>query len=229
MGNFENKPQLTFDRKAATRAQILQSALICFSNKGYHQTTMDDIVTQSDLSKGALYWHFKSKKELFIALVEWFMLQLGEEISLAWTDDMSATDKIRATVTVTLQNSEQMIPFVKIFLDFWAQTSEDEQLLQIFDQLIEGYKVQIAEILEEGIASGEFRAVDAPCLSLALFGMLDALFLYKTLLGDRVDMRGSAEAAIDVVIAGLRCKEGRNDVVEKNVGGAAQRDPAYSA
>jgi len=207
MDNFENLAPPPTDRKAATKAQILQSALMCFSEKGFHQTTMDDIVTHSGLSKGALYWHFKSKKDLFIALVEWFMLQFGEEVSHAWTDNMSAAEKIRTMVAVTVESSEQMTPFVKVLLDFWAQTSEDAQLLQMFDQLISGYQTQLAVVIEEGIASGEFRPVAAPQLSLALFGMLDALFLYKTLIGDKIDMRGSAEAALDVVLEGLRCKK----------------------
>ena len=208
MSNFENLTPPPTDRKAATRVQILQSALICFSSKGYHQTTMDDIVAQSGLSKGALYWHFKGKKELFIALVEWFMLEMSEEISHAWTEDMSAADKIRTMVMVTVEGSEQLLPFVKVFLDFWAQTSEDEQLRGIFEKIIEGYQTQLGEIIEEGVARGEFRPVEEPQkLSLALFGMLDALFLYHTLLGDKVDMRGSAEAALDIIIEGLRCKE----------------------
>lgn len=195
------------EKKATTQEQILQAALTCFADKGYHKATMDDIVAESGLSKGTLYWHFKSKKDLFISLVEWFMLEMSEEISHAWTDEMSAADKIRTMALVSIESSEQLLPFFKVFLDFWAQTSEDEQLLQIFDEMIERFQHQLAEIIEEGIASGEFRSVDISRLSLALFGMLDALFLYKTLLGDRVDMRGSAEAALDVMIEGLRCKE----------------------
>ncbi len=191
-------------KKVTTREQILQAALTRFANKGYHQTTMDDIVTESGLSKGALYWHFKSKRELFIALVEWFMLELSEEVSHAWTDDMSAADKIRTMMIVSIESSEELIPFFKVFLDFWAQTSEDEQLLRIFNNMLEEFQNQLSMILEEGIASGEFRPVNTPQLSLALFGMVDSLFLYKTLLGDKVDMRGSAEAALDVVLEGLK-------------------------
>ena len=204
----EAKTWIVADSKTATRTQILQSALVCFAENGYYQTTMDDIVSRSGLSKGALYWHFKSKQELFIALIEWFMLQIGEQIDHAWTDDMSAADKIRAMVEVTLAGSEQMVPFVNIFLDFWAQTPEDEQLQQIFGSIIDDYETKLEEIINEGVANGEFQPVENPRnLSLAMFGMLDALFLYSTLLGDKVDMHGSARAAVDVMLAGLTCKE----------------------
>lgn len=192
------------DKKARTKAQILQAALTCFSGKGYHQTSMDDIVAESGLSKGALYWHFKSKQELFVSLIEWHMTAFREEAFHVWTDDMSATDKIQAMMTFFVDSSEQLIPFFKITIDFWAQTSEDKQLRAIFDGMLVDFQRGLGALIDEGIASGEFRAVDVPNLALALFAALDALALYKTLLGDKVDVQASAQVLLGVVIAGLK-------------------------
>ncbi|MBI3814338.1 MAG: helix-turn-helix transcriptional regulator, partial [Nitrospinae bacterium] len=50
------------------RKQILESAIRCISRQGYHQTTMDDIASEAGLSKGALYWYFKSKDEILTAM-----------------------------------------------------------------------------------------------------------------------------------------------------------------
>jgi AcrR family transcriptional regulator len=207
MANPENlfiPSQPVTDKKARTRAQILHAALACFSNKGYHQTSMDDIVAESGLSKGALYWHFKSKQELFVSLIEWYMSAFGEEASHAWTDDMSATDKIRAMMMFFVDSSEQLIPFFKITIDFWAQTSEDEQLRAIFDEMLDNFQQQLRTIIEEGITNGEFRPVDTSQLALALIAALDALALYRTLLGDKIDVQSSVEALLEVVIAGLK-------------------------
>jgi len=52
------------------RSQILEAALRCFAHQGYHQTTMDDIVEESGLSKGTLYWYYESKKEIFLSVTE---------------------------------------------------------------------------------------------------------------------------------------------------------------
>jgi len=197
----------TPDRKTKTRTQILQAALTCFADKGYHQTAMDDIVTASGLSKGALYWHFKSKQDLFIALLEWFFTEFGEEVSHAWHNTMTAAEKLQAITAVSLASSEQFIPFFKVFLDFWAQTSEDEKVLQLFDGILQGFWQQIEQIINEGIAAGDFRPVDASSLALGFLGMLDSLFLYKTLLGDKVDMHATARTALEVMLAGLRCQE----------------------
>jgi TetR/AcrR family transcriptional regulator, acrAB operon repressor len=57
------------------RRQILAAALEVFSRKGYAGTTLDDITAEANLSKGAIYWYFESKAELFTTI-------LGEQSSV---------------------------------------------------------------------------------------------------------------------------------------------------
>lgn len=52
-----------------TRVQILEAALKVFSEKGYSRTTFVDIAKEIGLTKGAVYWHFKTKPELLTALI----------------------------------------------------------------------------------------------------------------------------------------------------------------
>src|SRR5262249_36868566 len=55
------------------RKQIRDAALRCFARRGYAATRMEDIVAEAGVSKGAIYWHYESKKALFVDLVtEWF-------------------------------------------------------------------------------------------------------------------------------------------------------------
>ncbi|HKC49666.1 MAG TPA: helix-turn-helix domain-containing protein, partial [Myxococcota bacterium] len=55
---------------AASRDAILDAALRCFAKRGYHETSVDDIAARARLSKGAIYWHFAGKRELFLALID---------------------------------------------------------------------------------------------------------------------------------------------------------------
>jgi TetR/AcrR family transcriptional regulator, acrAB operon repressor len=57
------------------RRQILAAALAVFSRQGYAGTTLDDITSAAELSKGAIYWYFTSKADLFATL-------LGERASI---------------------------------------------------------------------------------------------------------------------------------------------------
>lgn len=201
---MSNSDPSTGTGKASTRDQILHAALACFAEKGYHKTTMDDIVAASGLSKGTLYWYFKSKQELFISLIDWFILGISEEATHAWTDDMPAADKIRTFIMTFAGNSERMAPFFKITLDFWAQTFDDDQLLDRFDTMLDNFQAQLSAIIETGVSHGEFRAIDAARLSLALIGMVDSLVLYKTLLGDKVDPQSSVDVALEALLRGLQ-------------------------
>jgi AcrR family transcriptional regulator len=54
---------------ALTRKRILKAALDLFAEKGYERTTLDDVARRIRLTKGAVYWHFKSKPELLTELV----------------------------------------------------------------------------------------------------------------------------------------------------------------
>ncbi len=58
------------EKKANAKEKILKTALKIFSEKGYHATNIEEIVEKSDASKGGFYFHFPSKKELFLTLVD---------------------------------------------------------------------------------------------------------------------------------------------------------------
>ena len=60
------RPDVTAERKS----QILEAAIKVFSRMGLDQARMDDIVAESGLSKGALYWYFKSKDEITAAILD---------------------------------------------------------------------------------------------------------------------------------------------------------------
>jgi len=57
-------PKVTRQHQEARKNQIIDAAIECFSKKGFHQSSMQDIVRESGLSPGAIYLYFKSKEEI---------------------------------------------------------------------------------------------------------------------------------------------------------------------
>ncbi len=63
-------PKISEEKRDSRRQQILDAALACFSDNGFHQTGMADIIRQSGLSAGAVYLYFQSKDDLIEALAD---------------------------------------------------------------------------------------------------------------------------------------------------------------
>lgn len=58
----------TKEEAQKTKQTILWTALDCFSDQGYFNTSLDEIARQAGMTRGAVYWHFKNKPEIFNAL-----------------------------------------------------------------------------------------------------------------------------------------------------------------
>lgn len=76
----------TKEEAIATRNLLLDSAQEVFYEKGYSQTTLMDVANHAQLTRGAIYWHFKNKVELFEAMVERVHLPL-EALGEACADE----------------------------------------------------------------------------------------------------------------------------------------------
>lgn len=63
----------TKEEAQETRRAILQSALDTFCEKGYSKTTFDEIAKRINLTKGAVYWHFRNKPDVVAALINNYM------------------------------------------------------------------------------------------------------------------------------------------------------------
>lgn len=63
-------PRTRSERQAATRDQLLDAALIVFTERGFHGATLDEIARQAGYTKGAVYANFAGKDELFLAVID---------------------------------------------------------------------------------------------------------------------------------------------------------------
>ena len=92
------------------RAEIMDAAMILFMEKGYTNTTTQDIVDKVNISRGLLYYHFKNKEDILYCLVEQYSDRLLKDIYIiAYDEDKIAIEKIRSFIDVTIISSENMV------------------------------------------------------------------------------------------------------------------------
>jgi AcrR family transcriptional regulator len=184
------------------RAHIIQAALVCFTRKGYNNTTMDDIVAESGLSKGSLYWYFKSKDDLFAEALLSVFADVGQEAMAALEQCLTASDKLRAMAQATVDFAKKVEGFFSLFLEFWASSPHREEAGKLWVGLLFQYKDIVVEIIEEGVRSGEFKPVDAEQLVWAMMAAYDGLAAYIALIPD-MDLEQVSQTFVETLLSGL--------------------------
>ena len=196
------RPDVSTER----RAQIIEAALACFTSKGYNNTTMDDIVAKSGLSKGSLYWYFKSKDELFAEAMMSVFMDVGQGALAALEECTTATAKLRIIARITAEVGKEIEGFFGLFLEFWASSTQREQVGQLWMGMLVEFKDALVAIIEEGIENGEFKPVDAEQLVWAIMSTYDGLAAYAMMIPD-IDIDRVGGVFVDTLLNGLALAE----------------------
>lgn len=148
---------------------IFEAAIDIFCERGFEKATMDDIATKANVAKGTIYYHFKSKEELFVFLVEEGTNLLREHVLERLSDQMTPTDKIRAIIHEQLTFFKDYRDLCIIILrEAWG---EEQRQLQ-FRRMLVHYVRAIEEIVISGIQTGEFAEIDSQTAAWSIFGGL---------------------------------------------------------
>ncbi len=183
------------------RAKIIRAARVCFSRQGYHHSTMDDIVVESELSKGTLYWYFKSKEELLVSVISSLLEDHINEGTFARLEHYpTASAKLRALNQSMMAHNEQLEGFFNLFVEFWASNSHNENISHLWLKPLLQYKSIIVNIIEQGIDTGEFRPVDVESLAWSFMDVYDDLATYMML---KPDMNQISEVHLTTLLRGL--------------------------
>ncbi|MGE5620535.1 MAG: TetR/AcrR family transcriptional regulator [Sphingomonadaceae bacterium] len=91
------------ERRKSTRRRILEAAVQVFAERGYHDSSVDDIVRASGTSKGAVYFHFPNKQGIFLALVEFLAGRLIDGMDAAIASERGGIAKVEAALRTVLE------------------------------------------------------------------------------------------------------------------------------
>jgi AcrR family transcriptional regulator len=168
-GFYMNKKQLMAQQ---TKAHIAQKATERFAQKGYAATTLEDICKAAGISKGSLYYHFKSKDVLFLYILE----NNQQELHHKWQRGMEKAASAKEKLYFLADQYAEMVQAPVAIEEFLSSQHNSKVYEQLSAFRRGGFPI-IEKIVEEGIASGEFRQDDPVQLSKIIGGILDGLDL----------------------------------------------------
>jgi AcrR family transcriptional regulator len=162
--------------EGARRAQILEAAKRCFARQGYYETKVDDIVHEAGLSKGALYWYFKSKEELLDALCDGFMKELQEEFLKA--SAVKGLDPVHLIRDLGAGLLERVLsdPDRRLtWLEHWSTAARDTKSRTKHTAAHQGWVDILVPLIKRNIKEGKLKPVDPKKLAWGLMALFDGI------------------------------------------------------
>ena len=186
----------------ARREQILSAARRCFIEGGFHPTRMDDIARAAGLSKGGVYFHFKSKQEVFDSLVREEFENSMVFLESVTREEGPIAEKMQAIAQHYLQYFSQAPEAPRFFIVMGEMALRDEALANRLLEMQRTFVERIAHLIDEGIAEGMLRPVDAQAIGAVLKALLDGVEGLNALRYP-MDVQKFLAAGLDLVLNGL--------------------------
>jgi len=153
-----------------TRAAIVKSGLKLFGNRGYHGTSVGDIATAAKITKGAFYHHFQSKEELLVLIHEEYADYQYKAMQDVLSDTLTSAQQLRALINCIVEAVGRYKPNVTVY--FQERRYLTKSNLAKANRQRNELENAFMEVVEGGIASGEFRSdLDARVTCLGILGM----------------------------------------------------------
>jgi AcrR family transcriptional regulator len=185
------------------KIEILEAALTIFVEKGYSNARMDDIVKAIGLSKGAIYHHFDSKRDLFMALIE------------HWMDQFSAIDRggelrgkpssvimktiARFTTKVFKRNPHWFMAEHEI----WSLANRDEEIRDLVSQLYNRIIGEFESLVNRGIQYGEFHDVNSRMIAISIMTSLHGMIWFVLFQPQDFSLEEYVDLNMDFILKGI--------------------------
>ena len=164
-------------RRAGYRETILHAAERVILRKGYSATTMDDVAREAQFSKATLYKYLPSKGVLLFEIMGHYFDEVRSRMAEILAGPGSAGEKLRLAIRMILQYNEDkknitrvlwmdnaMLKLMRVFAassgKAVAPSATDRKMIGLLRKKRRAVMETGAKILEEGVASGEFRRMD---------------------------------------------------------------------
>ena len=189
-------------RKFRRRDEILRAATDLFSEKGYHEVTMEEIAEEMGVSKGTLYNYFSSKENLYLEILK----ESFEAIEALLHEEVENSDpaplKLRKLLTTIFTFYRRNLKVLRIL------SRDETHLLKEHFELTEKWRTRrvrlYEKIIEKGIDEGSFVRQNPRLRALMLYGAVGAVMVHHDFSMDAGEV---ADAVFSQLASGLLIKE----------------------
>ncbi|WHH58846.1 TetR/AcrR family transcriptional regulator [Petroclostridium sp. X23] len=186
-----------------TKKSIFDAAIKNFSLSGYKGAVMDNIASDAGVAKGTLYYHFKSKEELFNFVIEEGITFMYEAAKEAIIHKDNPLEKLKIICEVQLHLLYKNRAFFSIIVSqLWGTEIRHSELRYKLNQYIR----YISDIMQDAMDKDLIRKGNASFFAYNFFGNLISAALYEVLNGDTISIDGIIDDLIEYAFNGIALK-----------------------
>lgn len=194
-------------RQLERKEQILDAALSVIVQKGYEHSRMDDIVASSKMSKGAIYWYYKSKKEVYLSLVNHWVHNYSAVLNHIVDTDRSAPDQLRSLFQYFIDQYEKDPAVFKALLEFWSMAGRDKEFNDKLQKVYGEFVNLIATIVQQGVDNGEFKNLDVNITAMSIMVNIEGIMWFTLFKLKNTSAREYIQTISDFILSGLIKKQ----------------------
>ncbi|MCX7816410.1 MAG: TetR/AcrR family transcriptional regulator [Syntrophales bacterium] len=206
MGTRERRQK----ERLARIKQIRESAAATFNEKGFEAATMEEIAKRAEISKATIYIYFKSKEDLYYALIEPSLNKLSQNlIRISESSDNPETKIIKAmeaTYAFYEQDPDAYHLVARYKAAEFSKLLSPEKLSHLKNLMRSNLK-QVEKAICEGMEKGIFREVDPKVVSIIIWNTFMGVIQFQEnrMMPGKSDYRKSTlYAAMEIILRGIR-------------------------
>jgi TetR/AcrR family transcriptional regulator len=165
--------------KSMHREAILRASVRLFSEKGFHNVSMQDIATESEFAVGTLYNFFQSKEQLFTELMNNCADKIYHTLVPILENNQREDEKLRTLIRAYCKLAEENIEFIRLYVSEYGtltlilpHNGQADKIKVIIDD-------KIADVIKSGIKNNIFRPADTEIITLALLSTIRS-FIFES-------------------------------------------------
>ena len=193
------RPDVSVERKN----QILDAAASVFARSGFSKARMDDIATESGLSKGTLYWYFNSKDEIILAMVDRLFEREFADLEALKQADGTAIQRMAEFTDFLIQDLSQYIELIPIVYEYLSLSFRDITIRQTLRDYSRSYLELLIPIIQQGIDQGEFRQADASEVAISIGAIIEGTILLWVYDSETIQVEKHIRSGINLLFDGL--------------------------
>jgi AcrR family transcriptional regulator len=191
-------------RAVQTRRQILETAATAFAKHGHDGISLNEVIRESGLTKGAVYFHFPSREALALATFRHKQEQLVERIAARVDDGLPALERLAVLLRERarlLEEDRSLLVVVRLGIELTLRYGPDSE----YGTFSELPLASLEAIVREGQAAGEVREeLDARATAQTIFAGILGIDQAALMLSRGFDIRARTEQLLEVLVPGLR-------------------------